>query len=81
MIYDAASSSTWAINQKLGLATVTNLPNHINTSLTRLLFCGATSQQQDADVDILYDGILGWGGYTFVWGLHFVATHCTNIDW
>jgi hypothetical protein len=52
--YHAGLPSTWA-NQKLGLATVTHLANHINTSLTRLTFCGTMSQQQDS-ADSYYDG-------------------------
>ena len=32
------SPSTWA-NQHLGLATVTHLANHINTSLTKIKHC------------------------------------------
>ena len=32
------SPSTWA-NQRLGLATVTHLANHINTSLTKIKHC------------------------------------------
>ena len=53
--YHASLPSTWA-NQKLGLATVTHLANHINTSLTRLTFCGPTSQQLDSETDSYYDG-------------------------
>jgi hypothetical protein len=36
--YMSQSPSTWA-NQRLGLATVTHLANHINTSLTKIKHC------------------------------------------
>jgi hypothetical protein len=36
--YMSQSPSTWA-NQRLGLATVTNLANHINTCLTKIKHC------------------------------------------
>lgn len=54
--YHAGLPSTWA-NQKLGLATVTYLSNHINTSLTRLTLRNHSgSQQMDSDSDSYYDG-------------------------
>jgi hypothetical protein len=54
--YHAGLPSTWA-NQKLGLATVTHLSNHINTSLTRLtLRSNSGSQEMDSDSDSFYDG-------------------------
>jgi hypothetical protein len=36
--YMSQTPSTWA-NQRLGLATVTNLANHINASLTKIKHC------------------------------------------
>jgi hypothetical protein len=36
--YMSQSPSIWA-NQRLGLATVTHLANHINTSLTKIKHC------------------------------------------
>jgi hypothetical protein len=57
--YRARLPSTWA-NQKIGLATVTHLSNHINTSLTRLtLRNNSSSQEMDSDSDSCYDGD-GW---------------------
>jgi hypothetical protein len=57
--YHAGLPSTWA-NQKLGLATVTHLSNHINTSLTRLTLQNRNSSQEiDSDSDSCYDGD-GW---------------------
>jgi hypothetical protein len=53
--YHAGLPSTWA-NQKLGLATVTHLANHINTSLTRMTFRGTMSQQQESETDSYYNG-------------------------
>jgi hypothetical protein len=53
--YHAGLPSIWA-NQKLGLATVTHLSNHINTSLTRLTIRNtAGSQDIESDTENLYD--------------------------
>jgi hypothetical protein len=43
--YMSQLSSTWA-NQRLGLATVTHLANHINTSLTKITHCRFGKEKQ-----------------------------------
>jgi hypothetical protein len=46
--YMSQSPSTWA-NQRLGLATVAHLANHINTSLTKIKHCRfGQGKQSDA---------------------------------
>jgi hypothetical protein len=46
--YMSQSLSTWA-NQRLGLATVTHLANHINTSLTKIKHCRFQKEKQSVD--------------------------------
>jgi hypothetical protein len=46
--------STWA-QQKLGLAAITHLANHINNSLTKLTFCGGPNIQSDDSVSVSDD--------------------------
>jgi hypothetical protein len=43
------SPSIWA-NQRLGLATITHLANHINTSLTKIKHCRFWKEKQSADL-------------------------------
>jgi hypothetical protein len=43
--YMSQSPSTWAY-QRLGLATVTHLANHINTSLTKIKHCRFDKEKQ-----------------------------------
>jgi hypothetical protein len=43
--YMSQSPGTWA-NQRLGLATVTHLANHINTSLTKIKHCRFNKEKQ-----------------------------------
>jgi hypothetical protein len=46
--------STWA-QQKLGLAAITHLANHVNNSLTKLTFCGGPNIKFDDSVSVSDD--------------------------
>ena len=46
--YLSNTPSNWA-NQRLGLAVATHLANHINTSLSRMTYCGVSASQGTQD--------------------------------
>jgi hypothetical protein len=63
--YMSQSPSTWA-NQRLGLATVTHLANHINTSLTKIKHCrfwrGKPSDTSSSEDDEFMSDLNLFGG-------------------
>lgn len=61
--YLSNTPGNWA-NQKLGLALVTHLSNHINTSMTKVKMCGISQSQDLGDESFMYDyGDNDWNFY------------------